>query len=210
MRKLVEKEKKLYDPKTPKDNVTEDPFKTLFVSRLALETTEAKLMREFETFGRIKRVRMPIRGDTKLPCGYAFIEFEKEKEMKEAYKAGDGRRIDGKRISVDVERGRTIPNWLPKRLREPKEPEPKKEPADFKDDRDRESNFREKRGRDFNHRDSRDRPGGGRDRGPRDGGRDYRDRNSGRDRINDRDYRDRDRDRGYRERDGGDRKRYRH
>lgn len=81
----------------------------------ALETTEAKLMREFETFGRIKRVRMPIRGDTKLPCGYAFIEFEKEKEMKEAYKAGDGRRIDGKRISVDVERGRTIPNWLPKR-----------------------------------------------------------------------------------------------
>ncbi|KAJ8907960.1 hypothetical protein NDN08_008063 [Rhodosorus marinus] len=215
MRKLVEKEKKLYDPKAAKDNVTEDPFKTLFVSRLALETTEAKLMREFETFGRIKSVRMPIRSDTKLPCGYAFIEFEKEKDMKEAYKAGDGRRIDGKRISVDIERGRTVPSWLPKRLREPKKPEkkepPKKiEPAESKDDRDRESNFRERRGRDFNHRDSRDRPGGGRDRGPRDGGRDYRDRNSGRDRTNDRDYRDRDRDRGYGERDGGGRKRYRH
>jgi hypothetical protein len=29
---------------------------------------------------------------------------------------GDGRKIDGKRVLVDVERGRTVPNWRPRRL----------------------------------------------------------------------------------------------
>jgi U1 small nuclear ribonucleoprotein len=29
---------------------------------------------------------------------------------------GDGRKIDGKRVLVDVERGRTVPNWRPRKL----------------------------------------------------------------------------------------------
>eukprot|EP00967_Tisochrysis_lutea_P097673 scaffold143547_cov20-Tisochrysis_lutea.AAC.1 len=39
--------------------------------------------------------------------GYAFIEFEDKKDMKEAYKSADGRKIEGRRVLVDVERGRT-------------------------------------------------------------------------------------------------------
>ena len=31
--------------------------------------------------------------------------------MKEAYKQADGRKIDGRRVVVDVERGRTVENW---------------------------------------------------------------------------------------------------
>ena len=31
--------------------------------------------------------------------------------MKAAYKMADGKKIEGKRITVDVERGRTVPNW---------------------------------------------------------------------------------------------------
>ena len=31
--------------------------------------------------------------------------------MKSAYKMADGRKIEGRRIVVDVERGRTVPNW---------------------------------------------------------------------------------------------------
>lgn len=45
------------------------------------------------------------------PRGYAFIEYEHKKDMKEAYKASDGRKIEGRRILVDVERGRTVENW---------------------------------------------------------------------------------------------------
>jgi U1 small nuclear ribonucleoprotein len=45
------------------------------------------------------------------PRGYAFIEYEHKKDMKEAYKQSDGRKIEGRRILVDVERGRTVEHW---------------------------------------------------------------------------------------------------
>ncbi len=35
-----------------------------------------------------------------------------------AYKYGDGKKIDGKRVVVDVERGRTVKSWKPRRLGE--------------------------------------------------------------------------------------------
>lgn len=43
--------------------------------------------------------------------GYGFIEFEDKKDMKEAYKAADGRKIEARRVLVDVERGRTVETW---------------------------------------------------------------------------------------------------
>ena len=33
-----------------------------------------------------------------------------------AYKHADGRKIDGRRVVVDVERGRTVKGWRPRRL----------------------------------------------------------------------------------------------
>lgn len=33
-----------------------------------------------------------------------------------AYKYGDGKKVDGKRVVVDIERGRTVKNWKPRRL----------------------------------------------------------------------------------------------
>lgn len=34
----------------------------------------------------------------------------------DAYKRADGKKVDGRRILVDVERGRTVKGWLPRRL----------------------------------------------------------------------------------------------
>ncbi len=48
---------------------------------------------------------------TGKPRGYAFVEFEHKNDMKTAYKMADGRKIEGRRVLVDVERGRTVPNW---------------------------------------------------------------------------------------------------
>lgn len=105
---------KSYDPRGNSKGLG-DPFKTLFVARINYETTEKKLKREFEDYGSIRKVRM-IYDKNNKPRGYAFIEFELDKDMKEAYKQADGRKIDGKRVLVDVERGRTISGWLPRRL----------------------------------------------------------------------------------------------
>merc|ERR1740117_2855605 len=103
-----------YDPH--KDaNASGDPFKTLFVARISYDTTEKKLKREFEVFGSIKKVRM-IYDQKGKPRGYCFIEYEHERDLKNAYKQGDGKKIDGRRVMVDVERGRTVEGWVPRRL----------------------------------------------------------------------------------------------
>ncbi|KAM5430380.1 hypothetical protein McanMca71_005676 [Microsporum canis] len=97
-----------------------DPFRTLFVSRLSYEVKEADLEREFGRFGPIERIR--IVKDTKNPNpkkphrGYAFIVYEREKDMKAAYKETDGIRIKDRRALVDVERGRTVKGWKPRRF----------------------------------------------------------------------------------------------
>lgn len=97
-------------------NIEGDPFKTLFIARLADEVSERKLRREFEEYGPIKRIQIIHDKKTDKPRGYAFIEYEDKDDMKEAYKCTDGMRIEGKRVLVDIERGRTIPGWVPRRL----------------------------------------------------------------------------------------------
>ncbi|XP_068653764.1 U1 small nuclear ribonucleoprotein 70 kDa isoform X1 [Aristolochia californica] len=104
-----------YDPsKDP--NITGDPYKTLFVARLNYETTEHRIKREFEAYGPIKRVRLVTDKETNKPRGYAFVEYMHTRDMKTAYKQADGRKLDNRRVLVDVERGRTVANWRPRRL----------------------------------------------------------------------------------------------
>lgn len=45
------------------------------------------------------------------PRGYAFVEFEHKQDMKNAYKMADGKKVEDRRVLVDVERGRTVPHW---------------------------------------------------------------------------------------------------
>ena len=82
-----------------------DAFKTLFVARLSYDTTEKDLEREFGRFGPIERIRivtdtaseangttsesesnlgMPSQKKKKKKPhrGYAFIVYEREKDMK--------------------------------------------------------------------------------------------------------------------------------
>ena len=50
---------------------------------------------------------------------YAFVEFERERDVKIAWREAIGMRLGGHRILVDVERGRTVNGWLPNRLDDP-------------------------------------------------------------------------------------------
>lgn len=96
-------------------NAVGDPFKTLFISRLAYEATEADLEKEFGVYGPIERLRLVLDKEGKSR-GYAFIIYQREKDMRTAYKDADGLKIHGRRIMVDVERGRTVKDWKPMRL----------------------------------------------------------------------------------------------
>ena len=48
--------------------------------------------------------------------GYAFIEFGDSRGAEVAYNGADGRKIDGHRVLVDRELGRSDRKWLPRRL----------------------------------------------------------------------------------------------
>ncbi|CAK7564744.1 MAG: hypothetical protein SEPTF4163_002643 [Sporothrix epigloea] len=222
-------------------NVRGDAFKTLIVARLSYEANEQDLEREFSRYGPIERIRIvkdthaDQKGNKKRKPhrGYAFVVFEREKDMRD------------RRIKVDVERGRTMKDWKPRRLggglggRGYTKAAPAGPPVGVRGGfpgRDIGGGFRgggfRGNGGGFGGGRDRDRngsgfPGGdrgfrGNDRGfggPRDdrpsgyrerdfdrGERD-RDRDRNRDRERDRDHRDRDRDRrsggGDRDRDGG-------
>ncbi|XP_037544731.1 U1 small nuclear ribonucleoprotein 70 kDa [Nematolebias whitei] len=112
---VLETELKLWDPHND-PNAQGDAFKTLFVARVNYDTTESKLRREFEVYGPIKRIYIVYNKKTGKPRGYAFIEYEHERDMHSAYKHADGKKIDGRRVLVDVERGRTVKGWRPRRL----------------------------------------------------------------------------------------------
>jgi len=99
----------------PKDRKEGDPYKTLFLGRLSFDTSESKLRREMEVYGEVRSVVM-IKDEEGKPRGQAFVEFEHESDMRAAFKRADGQKIDGRRIVVDVERGRTVEDWLPRRL----------------------------------------------------------------------------------------------
>ena len=86
-------------------------YNTLFVGRLAYEVTERKLLREMEAFGPVKDIKI-IKDKQGKSGGHAFVEYEHEEDMKRAYRAADGMRIEGREIVVDVERGHTVPSWL--------------------------------------------------------------------------------------------------
>jgi U1 small nuclear ribonucleoprotein 70kDa len=113
---IVEARRKEYDPRADiEGKKTRNPFNTLFVGRMSKATMVSALRAEFEAYGPVVRVVIPNdrRG---LPRGYGFIEYADERSLKAAYRDADGRRLDGMRIIVDVERARTVKDWLPNRL----------------------------------------------------------------------------------------------
>ncbi|KAK1363592.1 U1 small nuclear ribonucleoprotein 70 kDa [Heracleum sosnowskyi] len=231
--KRAAEELEKYDPSND-PNISGDPYKTLFVARLNYETTESRIKREFEAYGPIKRVRLVADKEKNKPRGYAFIEYMHTRDMKAAYKQADGRKLDNRRVLVDVERGRTVPNWRPRRLggglgttrvggeevnqrhsgreqnqsggsRQSEEPKVREERDSFRDrEKSRDRGKDREREREKSRDRSHERP---RERDHRDD-RHHRDRDRTRDRERERDKgRDRTRDRDRKERSGRDRHR---
>lgn len=202
-----------WDPKANENpEVTGDAYKTLFVARLDYNVTAEELKEEFEYYGQVNKVSV-VHDKEGKSRGFAFVEFESSRDLKEAYKDADGRKINNRRIVVDVERGRTVTNWKPRKLGgglggtrmggddvnvkfSGREPPPRG--AAGAGQGDRPNNGGDRRDRGPPRGGDRDRRGGDRERGGRDDKRDARG-GGGRDRER---GRERDRDR---ERKGGER-----
>jgi len=101
------------------------------VGRLAYTTTEERIKREFEIFGALDYVRLVRDPKTEKSRGYAFVTFMRERDANYAIQKADGRKVDGKRILVDREMGRTSERWFPRRLGGGKGGESRRSDADY-------------------------------------------------------------------------------
>ncbi|CAL9236739.1 unnamed protein product [Arabidopsis halleri] len=105
----------LYDPSGDSKAVG-DSYCTLFVGRLSRHTTEDTLREVMTKYGRIKNLRLVRHIVTGASRGYAFVEYETEKEMLRAYEDAHHSLIDGREIIVDYNRQQLMPGWIPRRL----------------------------------------------------------------------------------------------
>ncbi|KAL5720456.1 small nuclear ribonucleoprotein 35kDa (U11 U12) [Ranunculus cassubicifolius] len=106
---------RLYDPfGDPK--VSGDPYCTLFVGHLNHLTTEQTLHKNMSKYGTVKNLRLVRHIVTGASCGYAFVEFESEREMRRAYQDAHHTIIDDSEIIVDYNRQQLMPGWIPRRL----------------------------------------------------------------------------------------------
>ncbi|KAK4784850.1 hypothetical protein SAY86_019218 [Trapa natans] len=105
----------LYDPHgDPK--VIGDPYCTLFVGHLSHFTTEDTLQQAMSKYGRVKNLRLVRHIVTGASRGYAFVEFETEKEMRRAYQDAHHSFLDDSEIIVDYNRQQLMQGWIPRRL----------------------------------------------------------------------------------------------
>ncbi|XP_062199750.1 U11/U12 small nuclear ribonucleoprotein 35 kDa protein [Phragmites australis] len=105
----------LYDPfGDPK--ATGDPHCTVFVGRLSRQTDDDTLRKAMSRYGRVKSMRLVRDIVTGASRGYAFVEYESDREMCRAYEDAHHSIIDGSEVIVDYYRQQLMPGWIPRRL----------------------------------------------------------------------------------------------
>ncbi|GME78974.1 unnamed protein product [Ambrosiozyma monospora] len=96
--------------------ITGDPYKTVFIGRLDYNIDEIELNKKFSMFGEVEHVRVVRDKTSQKSKGYAFAVYKNKQEAQLAFQRGNGMIINDRKIVVDVERGRVVKNWKPRRL----------------------------------------------------------------------------------------------
>ncbi|VAI19751.1 unnamed protein product [Triticum turgidum subsp. durum] len=109
----------LYDPfGDPK--AAGDPYCTVFVGHLSRLTDDDTVRKAMGRYGKVKSMRLVRDIVTGASRGYAFVEYETDKEMRRAYEENYSRMhtipIDGSEVIVDYYRQQLMPGWIPRRL----------------------------------------------------------------------------------------------
>jgi len=82
---------------------------TLFVGGLSHYTTSRDLSREFEKYGSLVRCDIPTPGGRSK--GYAFVEFEDERDAEDAYEGMRHKKIDGREITIEWAKHSPSEGW---------------------------------------------------------------------------------------------------
>lgn len=107
-----------------KNEFVKDPYRTVFVARIYYSLTELDLSKHFTKYGSIESIRIIRDTQTGQSRGYGFVVFERDSDAKNCIRelASTGLAVDppagskSRKILVDMERGRLVRSWLPRRL----------------------------------------------------------------------------------------------
>lgn len=96
-----------------------DPYKTIFLARIDYSLTEIDISKNLSRFGVIESIRI-VRDRNNKSRGYGFAVFERDVDANNCVRelAPTGLSIPGnsRTILIDIERGRVVRNWKPRRL----------------------------------------------------------------------------------------------
>ncbi|OII73168.1 RRM domain-containing protein SC35-like splicing factor [Cryptosporidium ubiquitum] len=90
-----------------------DPRRSLLIRSLRFDTPTSLVRREFERFGAIRDVYLPLDYRSRRPRGFGFVEYVEEEDAKAALEKMDGAILDGVPINVTfAQEGRKSPESM--------------------------------------------------------------------------------------------------
>ena len=78
---------------------------TLYVGNLSFYTTEEQVYELFGRVGDVKRVIMGLNKESKMPCGFCFVEYHTREDARNAMRYINQTRLDDRLIRTDWDPG---------------------------------------------------------------------------------------------------------
>merc|ERR1719273_671695 len=78
----------------------------VYIGNLSFKTREEDIEYEFQRYGRVNDIYLPLDRETGRPRGFGFVTFEDDRDAKEAVRDMDGRKLDGRELRVEVARAK--------------------------------------------------------------------------------------------------------
>ncbi|KAH9499222.1 small nuclear ribonucleoprotein 35kDa (U11 U12) [Bulinus truncatus] len=100
----------------PNKYVKGDPDSTVFIGRISPNTTVESIKKTMKQFGTVLQTRIVKDIITGYSKCYAFVEFSDSYQARNAARSGNKILIDDFEVLVELEKERTLKNWIPRRL----------------------------------------------------------------------------------------------
>lgn len=80
----------------------------IYIGNLSFRTREEDLQKDFQRFGRITDIYLPLDQETQRPRGFAFVTYEDSRDAQDAVTEMHAREVDGRELRVNIARPKPV------------------------------------------------------------------------------------------------------